>query len=197
VADAATATLIAVAMSVWIAPASAVVVDPTVTYTVNGSYAEHFDENIITGTLTVDLKTDKVTAANINTGSPSGAGFGGSGGFGTYSTIIYQGGFGRHFFVDLFSASNEPTLFLLLDTRSTLFDGQTTKIDPNSNFFFLSRFESQCFSDDDFTGQLTVLAPVSVAAAVPEPSTWAMIALGLVGVGFVTSRRTKTRMRLA
>ena len=35
------------------------------------------------------------------------------------------------------------------------------------------------------------LASVSVSAAVPEPSTWAMMLLGLGGLGLVPRRRTK------
>ena len=46
------------------------------------------------------------------------------------------------------------------------------------------------FSDlgpSDFQG--TLLADVSVSSAVPEPSTWAMMILGFVGLGFMAYRR--------
>jgi hypothetical protein len=179
----ATAMLIAAAASFWAAPASAVVVaDPTDTYTVIGSYTNSIDPNI-SGTLTVDLKTDKVTIANINTGSTS------SGGFGTYTTIGSQGVLGANYFVDL-TNNTGFTFFLLLDTSSSLFNGQTTTIDPNSNFFF-GFFP--CFSCGNFTGTLNV---TTVSAAVPEPSTWAMIILGFLGIGLVAYRRTNTRLRL-
>jgi hypothetical protein len=47
---------------------------------------------------------------------------------------------------------------------------------------------------DPFGGSSNIF--VSVAPAVPEPSTWAMIILGFVGIGAVTYRRRKS-VRLA
>jgi hypothetical protein len=41
----------------------------------------------------------------------------------------------------------------------------------------------------NFTGSFSVAAPV--VAAVPEPSTWAMLILGFAGVGFMAYRRRK------
>jgi PEP-CTERM motif-containing protein len=40
-------------------------------------------------------------------------------------------------------------------------------------------------------GQSTTFSPIS--PAVPEPSTWAMMALGFVGLGFVGYRRARLR----
>jgi PEP-CTERM motif len=179
----AAAAAIAGAMSFWAIPASAVTIDPTDTYTVSGSYTVGFDPSI-TGTLTVDLKTDTVTAANINTGSSQ------SGGFGTFTTISNQGTDpfnNKDYFVDLTNSSGE-SFFLVLDTTSTLFGGKTTTIDPSSDFF--NRFGGPCGSCDNFTGSLVV-------QAVPEPSTWAMIVLGFLGVGFVACRRTTPGLQLA
>jgi hypothetical protein len=185
VASTATALLMATAALFWAAPASAVIVaDPTDTYTVIGSYTNFIDPNI-TGTLIVDLKTDQVTAANINTGSIS------SGGFGTYTTIGFQGVLGPNYFVDL-TNNTGPSFFLLLDTSSSLFKGQATTIDPDSNFFFGF---IPCFTCGNFTGTLNVDA-ATVSAAVPEPSTWAMFILGFLGISLVAYRRTNTRLRL-
>ena len=39
------------------------------------------------------------------------------------------------------------------------------------------------------TGAGTVLSTISMSAAVPEPSTWAMMILGFIGVGFMAYRR--------
>ena len=41
------------------------------------------------------------------------------------------------------------------------------------------------FSDGDFNG----LDNITVSAAVPEPSTWAMMILGFAGIGYMTYRR--------
>jgi len=38
-------------------------------------------------------------------------------------------------------------------------------------------------------GGFSIGAPVVIAAAVPEPSTWAMMILGFFGVGFMAYRR--------
>ena len=46
------------------------------------------------------------------------------------------------------------------------------------------------FSDN--TGAFTIVV-TQLAAAVPEPSTWAMMILGFAGVGFMAYRRRKVR----
>jgi PEP-CTERM motif len=186
------AMLIAAATSFWAAPASAVTIVPDTfaTYTVSGSF-ENFIDPLITGTLTVDLTTHKVTVADINTGSIS------RGGFGTFTQVGFQTTtFGQDYFVFLSNGAG-TTFDLVLDTTSTLFGGKTTKIDPNSNFFFGGAIP--CFVCDDFTGSLTISsgAGTGVAAAVPEPSTWAMMILGFLGIGFLASRRSNGVLRLA
>jgi hypothetical protein len=47
-----------------------------------------------------------------------------------------------------------------------------------------------------FSGTFTAGAPV-IAAAVPEPSTWAIMILGFTGVGFLAYRRRRSGPRLA
>jgi hypothetical protein len=46
------------------------------------------------------------------------------------------------------------------------------------------------------SGKNLVAGQFTLAAAVPEPSTWAMIILGFVGLGFMAVRR-KTTFRAA
>ncbi len=46
------------------------------------------------------------------------------------------------------------------------------------------------FSTGSITGTIKVGAPM--VAAVPEPSTWAMMILGFVGVGFLAYRRKRS-----
>jgi hypothetical protein len=181
-----------VAASLWTAPTSAAVVLDT--YTVNGSYTNSIDP-AITGTLTVNLMTDKITAADIKTGSIF------SGGFGEFTTITGQGslggpGKGQDYMVDLTNGAG-VSLVLVLDTRSTLFGGQTTTIDGRSDFFFGL---IPCFTCSDFTGSLAISSDPgssTVAGAVPEPSTWAMMILGFLGVGFLAYRNRGKALRLA
>jgi PEP-CTERM motif len=191
------AMLIAAATSFWAVPASAVTIVPNTfaTYNVSGSF-ENLIDPLVTGTLTVDLTTHKVTAADINTGSIS------SGGFGTFTQVGFQNTtFGQDYFV-LLSNGAGTTFDLILDTTKTLFGGKTTKIDSGSNFFFdFPPFGAiPCFVCDDFRGSLTISESGSgtgVAAAVPEPSTWAMMVLGFLGIGFLASRRSNGVLRLA
>src|ERR1700760_4798745 len=153
------------AASLWSATASADVID---VYSINGSYSD-FGTHSITGTLTVDLTTKTVTAADIFTGSTFG-------GFGEFNLITAQGSEGRrNYSVDL--TNTLATLNLVIASTSTLFGGTSSTIDPGSEFFALSFFP--CFTCGEITGTLT-LDPrgSSVAAAVPEPSTWAMMILG-------------------
>jgi hypothetical protein len=65
-------------------------------------------------------------------------------------------------------------------SQSFVFDGQTytlTVTDVSLNL------DSQSDSSGSLTGSLTI------SAAVPEPSTWAMMILGFLGVGFMAYRR--------
>ena len=47
------------------------------------------------------------------------------------------------------------------------------------------------FAGNPLGGTFTLAA--TTISAVPEPSTWAMLILGFVGVGFVASRRKKQK----
>ncbi|MCU0869570.1 MAG: PEP-CTERM sorting domain-containing protein [Burkholderiales bacterium] len=73
------------------------------------------------------------------------------------------------------------------------YDGGNTNIDP-SDFLFFSTPQ-----DDDGVGPFVATASVFrtgpsgvgfIASNVPEPSTWALVALGLVGTGLALRRRT-------
>jgi hypothetical protein len=53
------------------------------------------------------------------------------------------------------------------------------------------------YADRERTGaQLDVSADVALTAAVPEPSTWAMMILGFFGVGSLAYRRSRKRERV-
>jgi hypothetical protein len=51
--------------------------------------------------------------------------------------------------------------------------------------------ELSCSAGNPLGGTFTLAA--TTISAVPEPSTWAMLILGFVGVGFVASRRKKQK----
>jgi hypothetical protein len=87
----------------------------------------------------------------------------------------------------------------------TIVDGKITNIlsgfggggiftsDPGFNLFFVnSQFNPPplVFEFGSTTGTVTVSDPIT--AAVPEPSTWAMMILGFAGIGAMTYRRRKT-----
>ena len=97
--------------------------------------------------------------------------------------------------VDLTNGAG-ASLVLVLDTRSTLFSGQKTTIDSRSDFFFGA---IPCFTCSDFIGSLAISSGpgAGLSAAVPEPSTWAMMILGFLGVGFLAYRHRGKTLRVA
>jgi hypothetical protein len=96
---------------------------------------------------------------------------------GTASTIS----FGNGVFASLsindanlgFTQFNAPTLFTGSPSAPTFLTGSFTLVNP----FFGN-------------GALSI-TPVGLSGAVPEPATWAMMLLGLGGIGFAMRRRSK------
>jgi PEP-CTERM motif len=114
--------------------------------------------------------TDTVTGAGIVTAD-----------FGTFNTIVTQSLFGLDYRVTLENTANTFILILQLDTDATLFAGSGASI--VSGFFGTTNCAEICpFSGQITSGTLTI-------AAVPEPSTWAMLLIGFAGVGFMAYRR--------
>jgi hypothetical protein len=70
---------------------------------------------------------------------------------------------------------------LVLHTATSLFSGQPTTIDGGSSFEAVGTTGPAL--GQPITGTLTI------AAAVPEPSTWVMMILGFLGLGFMAHRR--------
>ena len=81
--------------------------------------------------------------------------------------------------VDINPVSNQPWTHYSFDVTATGHDAFTIS--------FMNGFISNSGFD--------ALDSFSVASAVPEPSTWAMMILGFLGVGFMTYRK-KTTLRL-
>ena len=72
---------------------------------------------------------------------------------------------------------------LVLHTATSLFSGQPTTIDGGSSFQTVAGGTNGPALGRPITG------PLTIAAAVPEPSTWAMMILGFLGLGFMAYRR--------
>lgn len=69
------------------------------------------------------------------------------------------------------------------------FGGGTFKLDIHDVLLTTSLFNRT--DTDPLTGTITI------SAAVPEPSTWAMMILGFAGLGFLAHRRRRTQRALA
>jgi hypothetical protein len=81
------------------------------------------------------------------------------------------------------SVDSVAAIELVLDGTSSLFSGLTTTIDS---------------SVSGIPGSGAIGGTLTIAAAVPEPSTWAMMLLGFAGVGFMAYRRkSKPTFRFA
>jgi hypothetical protein len=125
-----------------------------------------------------------VTTASITAQTP----------FGTFTTVNQQGisptpappGPTNDYFLILNNGTY--SLHLLLETDGTLLAGQPTTIDPES-YFILDGGNGTKLDQGTFSGDLTT--------AVPEPSTWAMMLIGFVGIGFMTYRRSRKSEALA
>jgi hypothetical protein len=133
-------------------------------YTITGTYAG----GTLSGTLTFDATSGLVSSANIDASS-----------VGTFSNILP--GQGAPFFspadwLVTIGSGGPNALGLGLETYASLSSGSPTTL---ASF---TSFTSQPF-DQPFSGSL------QISAAVPEPSTWAMMMLGFAGLGFLASRR--------
>jgi hypothetical protein len=75
------------------------------------------------------------------------------------------------------SVDKAVTIELVLETTSSLFSGLPTTIDS---------------ANSGVPGEGVVAGTLTIAAAVPEPSTWAMMVLGFCGLGFMAYRRKQS-----
>jgi PEP-CTERM motif len=144
-------------------------------YTVDGTYTNFgvfpATTSSFTGTMTVtNSPADMVTGANIVTPD-----------FGTFNAIIGQSLSGTGYSVTLENTANTFLFFLQLDTAATLFAGSGASI--TSGVLGVANCEDECVANGEIrSGTLTI-------AAVPEPSTWAMLLIGFAGIGFMAYRR--------
>ena len=88
-------------------------------------------------------------------------------------------------------------MFVTVQSNLSLLDG--IEIGPYFQFDFPEQGGSvQPGNFDSITSENRYLyGTVTLASGVPEPSTWAMILVGFVGLGFVGYRRSKARVTFA
>ncbi len=166
----------AVAAPVTSASASHVIIpDTTYTYTLNAQYTDPIS---FSGTLTIDATQQSATGADITTTN-----------YGTFSGPSVIGSYVNapsiapsEFEVVLQNTASTYDLVLYLNTAAALFSVGAVTIDSANSAFY------QIGSPNSPLGQ-PITGDLTISAAVPEPSTWAMMILGFAGIGFMAYRR--------
>ncbi len=211
----------AAAVALLSSPASAVVISGTTTgclYTnnCNNSYSANetlsgsngstltFNGVTAAATFSVDpTTTNTVRLGSFTVSDPSG------GLFGSINTTNYNNAnfILRIDFSNSVGASPDPFNFTTFDFTGTLRSSGTSGLEvifggsPQHFTFAGGSFDlaiSNLILDtsgstrSDSGNLMGVFSNVVVTAAVPEPSTWAMMILGFVGVGFMAYRRKNT-----
>ncbi len=138
-------------------------------YNLNGAY----DGGTLIGTFSVDATTDSLVAFDLHSSN-----------FGEYTfanvTLVGETAFAYTVLVN----GNAPlfeNLHLNIDTKAKILAGLDATI--SSPFSAFQDANNHANITRGFSGSVTI------AAAVPEPSTWAMMILGFAGVGFMAYRR--------
>jgi hypothetical protein len=99
--------------------------------------------------------------------------------------------------VGIFSNTNLPVSeTLTTSSGSAAIIGSNTYDTPT--FEFLGFQSTTPFTSATFTGSQSFnIAEIEFQVGVPEPTTWAMLLLGFVGIGFMAYRRRSGALRLA
>jgi hypothetical protein len=85
-----------------------------------------------------------------------------------------------------------------LNVGGTGFNNLTTQNCPTLTFYgFTSSTPFTSVTTSNPGGTYVIMDNFALASAVPEPSTWAMMILGFVGIGAMTYRRRKSAMLAA
>jgi hypothetical protein len=103
--------------------------------------------------------------------------------FGGFLNILSQGPTAGDlfYFIMLENQTNTFIFNLVLDTPAGSLSGGPIMIDPGSSFEAVGTVGPPL-------GQ-TITGTLTISAAVPGPSTWAMVILGFLGLGFMAYRR--------
>jgi hypothetical protein len=152
-----------------VSPASANIVY-SVDYTVGTS--------VLTGTITTDGNLGAITAADIT-------------GFDLSTTL----GASAEFTPANSTVTGNGLTATLTQLSFSFAAGNDFKISQPGALFELTPTHAELDVGGSGTGSRA--ASTIVASAVPEPSTWAMMILGFVGIGFMAYRRKSRVLRLA
>jgi hypothetical protein len=160
------ALLLGAAMALAPAPASAVLYN----YTGSGSYTDVLTFPPISGvtfsgSFVFDTTTGQVTSASFTAPLP----------IGSFSNIVFQVTVGADYDLRLSNATIEWDLVFV--DLNALLTGQALTLQTNSIMYLIPEFFQPA---TNFSGSFTT--------AVPEPTTWAMMLLGFVGLGFMAYR---------
>jgi hypothetical protein len=138
------------------------------------------DGGTASGSLTLDTTSDTVLAVNITT--TSGSILSGT----AYSSSGFEYFNGVDSFI--FRTNSAPVLPRYEIYFST--SGPLSLTSPNSLHIFGGTYEQLCDIGGGCLPRLFLTGSLDpVVAAVPEPSTWAMLLLGFAGIGFMAYRR--------
>jgi PEP-CTERM motif len=196
------ACFLGAALAVGATAANAATVDELVNFTVGGftsAFGEPVPTDPVTGSFTISFdptqtytdETAEIVLNSLNIGldsalsfdySPTANGNGAAdelvvGGLETGAGAITLGPTGADFYLHLLTFTSSPT-FQQLGYRPA----ETTS---DSNYFFTPT------NDDGLPAEGVTFTVVTspVTPSVPEPSTWAMMALGFAGIGFLAYRK--------
>ena len=164
---------LALVLGCWASASNATIYD----YTGSGTYLDLSNHSVTyTGSFTFDTSIGFVTSASYVTSVPV-----------TFASSFFDSVATSPFTTpnvineQFIENASHSILFDLQLSENDLLAGLTTSVLSHSQFFALPGDTNAGFA---VTGTFSV-------AAVPEPSTWAMMILGFAGVGFMTYRRRR------
>ncbi|MDR3468717.1 MAG: PEPxxWA-CTERM sorting domain-containing protein [Xanthobacteraceae bacterium] len=163
------AAAIGVASILMLATATASFADVVYTYTYSSPPTVSFGDGTVlglSGSFTYDLTTNAISGTALSATGPAG---------GTYNLTGYN--FGT---LDYVLASNTGDI---IGIEVGPLDGSTSPLGITVENLYITATNSS-YHEIGPAGDV-----VLEVAAVPEPSTWAMMILGFVGVGFMAYRR--------
>jgi PEP-CTERM motif-containing protein len=104
---------------------------------------------------------------------------------------------------NVFGGGATTVSFLLTDNLGNPFSFSNKSLDNGSNFFGFQGINGESIASITMSFNSTGIDDVrqirldeTVTAAVPEPSTWAMMLIGFAAIGFIATRQRSRRSRM-